>query len=268
MLNLEWILAYIALGVIVGFMAGLLGAGGGGILVPLLTSIFTAQGMSLDNVVHLAVGTSLTCMIVSSAASARAHASRGNVEWQIVCSMAPGIIVGAFLIAQVAAGLESAFISLFFAIFMALVAAQMFLAWQPKPSAKPTTLFEFISVGAGIGSVTALAAVGSGFLTVAYLGYRNIAVKRAIGTAAAIGFSIAISGTVGYIISGWSRTLRAPYTLGFIYVPAFLAIAVTSSVAAPFGAHCSQGLPEKLLKKIFAVIALVLSLKMLLAVTQ
>lgn len=267
MLNLEWILAYIALGALVGFMAGLLGAGGGGILVPLLTAIFTAQGMSLDRVVHLAVGTSLTCMIVSSAASARAHALRGNVEWPIVGSMAPGIIGGALLITQIAAGLESAFISLFFAIFMAVVAAQMFLAWQPKPTTKPPARLEFIGVGAGIGAVTALAAVGSGFLTVAYLGYRNIGVKRAIGTAAAIGFAIAISGTVGYLISGWNRTLGEPYTFGFIYAPAFVGIAIASSIAAPLGARCSQGLPEKLLKRIFAVVALVLSLKMLLSVT-
>jgi len=205
---------------------------------------------------------------VSSAASARAHALRGNVEWRIVGSMVPGIIGGTFLITQVAAGLESAFISLFFAIFMAVVAAQMFLAWQPQPSAKPPARLEFIGVGAGIGAVTALAAVGSGFLTVAYLGYRNMAVKRAIGTAAAIGFAIAISGTVGYLISGWSRTLGEPYTFGFIYAPAFVGIAIASAIAAPVGARCSHGLPEQLLKRIFAAIALVLSLKMLLSVTQ
>ena len=129
MLSIEWIILYIALGVLVGFMAGLLGVGGGGILVPLLTSMFTYRGMSTDNVVHVAVGTSLTCMIISSVASVRAHASQGNVKWYIVRGMAPGIILGAFLITQVAANLKSAFISLFFAIFMALIAAQMFFAW-------------------------------------------------------------------------------------------------------------------------------------------
>jgi len=93
--TLEWILAYIALGTLVGFLAGLLGAGGGGILVPLLTSLFTSQGMNTDTVVHVALGTSLTCMVISSTASVRAHASHGNVEWRIVRGMAPGIIVGA-----------------------------------------------------------------------------------------------------------------------------------------------------------------------------
>ncbi|MEM9008491.1 MAG: sulfite exporter TauE/SafE family protein [Cyanobacteria bacterium P01_F01_bin.86] len=265
MLRIEWITLYIALGALVGFMAGLLGAGGGGILVPLLTSMFTYQGMSTDNVVHVAVGTSLTCMIISSAASARAHASRGNVEWPIVRGMAPGIILGAFLITQGAANLESAFISLFFALFMALIAAQMFFVWHPKPSRKPPTLRGLISVGFGIGSVSALAAVGGGFLTVAYLGYKNVSMKSAVGTASAIGFAIAIAGTVGYVISGWSRTLSDPYTLGFIYLPAFVAISLTSSVVAPYGARCSHGLSEKFLKRIFALIALLLSIKMLMS---
>ncbi|MEO1298029.1 MAG: sulfite exporter TauE/SafE family protein [Cyanobacteria bacterium J06636_16] len=104
-----------------------------------------------------------------------------------------------------------------------------------------------------------------GFLTVAYLGCKNVGMKRAVGTAAAIGFFIAISGTVGYMISGWSKTLSDPYTLGFIYLPAFLAISIASSVTAPYGARCSQKLPEKFLKKIFAIISLVLSVKMLIA---
>lgn len=123
-------------------------------------------------------------------------------------------------------------------------------------------------VGVGIGAVSALAAVGGGFLTVAYLGYRNVAMKSAVGTASAIGFSIAISGTVGYMISGWTKTLSDPYTLGFVYLPAFLTLSIASSVAAPYGAHCSQGLPEKFLKKIFAIISLLLSVKMLISFAQ
>ncbi len=105
--GMEWIVLYIALGSFVGFMAGLLGVGGGGILVPLLTFIFTYQGMSAENVVHLALGTSLTCMIISSTASIRAHASRGAVVWRIVGGMAPGIMLGAFLVTQVAANVNS-----------------------------------------------------------------------------------------------------------------------------------------------------------------
>lgn len=263
--NIEWILLYVVLGAFVGFMAGLLGVGGGGILVPLLASIFTYQSVSAENAVHLALGTALACMIITSAASIRAHSSRGAVAWRAVGGMAPGIILGAFLITQIAAKLNSAYIALLFSMFMALVAAQIFLDWKPKPSQSPTTFGGLIMVGVGIGSVSALAAVGGGFLTVAYLGYKNFEMKKAIGTSSAIGFPIAIAGTVGYIISGWSKTSSDPYTLGFIYVPAFLAISLGSIIAAPYGARCAHGLPEGYLKKIFAVISLILSIKMLVA---
>jgi len=265
MLGIGWILLYIALGSFVGFMGGLLGVGGGGILVPLLASILVYQGIGGDEVVHLALGTSLMCMIISSTASTRAHASQDAVVWKVVGGMAPGIILGALLSTQVAANLNSAYIALFFALFMALVAVQMFVNWKPKPSLKPITFRGLLPVGVAIGSISALAAVGGGFLTVTYLSYKKIGMKRAIGTSSAIGFPIAISGTIGYMISGWSKTLSEPYTIGFIYLPAFLAISITSSIAAPYGARCSHRLPEVYLKKIFAVISLILSLKMLLS---
>ena len=266
--GIEWILLYIVLGAFVGFMAGFLGLGGGGILVPLLASIFIYQGMSVDSVVHLALGTSLACMIISSSASIRAHASRGAVLWQVVRGIAPGIILGTFLTTQVAANINAATIAIFFALFMALIAGQMFFNWQPKPSQKPTSFRGLIFAGVGIGSVSALAAMGGGFLTVAYLGYKNVDMKKAIGTSAAIGFPIAITGTIGYMISGWSKTLSDPYTFGYIYVPAFLAISIASSITAPYGARCSHSLPEAILKKIFAVISLLLSITMLVSFVQ
>jgi uncharacterized membrane protein YfcA len=261
--GIEWIMLYVLLGAFVGFMAGLLGVGGGGILVPLLAAIFTRQGFSADHVVHLALGTSLTCMIVSSTASMRAHAARGAIVWRVVVGMAPGIMVGAFLVTQIAAHINPVSITLFFALFMALVAGQMFLNWQPPPGRTPTTVPGLMTAGVGIGSVSALAAVGGGFLTVAYLGYKNVDMKKAVGTSAAIGFPIAIAGAVGYLISGWSATSGDPNTFGYVYVPAFLAIAVASSVAAPYGVRCSHGLPEAQLKKVFAIVSLLLSIAML-----
>lgn len=266
--DIEWIVLYIALGVFVGFMAGFLGLGGGGILVPLLASIFIYQGMSVDRVVHLALGTSLACMIISSSASIRAHASRDAVVWPVVRGMAPGIIVGAFLTTQVAAYINSTYIAIFFALFMALIAGQMFFNWQPKPSQKPISFRGLIVAGVGIGSVSALAAVGGGFLTVAYLGYKKVEMKQAIGTSAAIGFPIAITGTIGFMMSGWPKTLSDPYTLGYFHVPALLAISIASSITAPYGARCSHSLSEACLKKIFAAISLVLSIKMLVSFVQ
>lgn len=96
-----------------------------------------------------------------------------------------------------------------------------------------------------------------------YLGYKNVEIKKAIGTSAAIGFPIAIAGTIGYTINGWTATLDNPDTFGFIYIPAFLAISITSAIAAPYGARCSHNMPEAKLKKIFAIVCLALSIKML-----
>lgn len=266
--GIEWILVYIALGAFAGFMAGLLGVGGGGILVPLLTFVFSWQHIGMENSVHLALGTSLTCMIISSSASMRAHAARGAVVWKVVAGMAPGIVLGAFAATQVAGHVNATGVAVFFALFMAFVAAQIFLDWRPQPGNKPATMGGLLAAGAGIGSVSALAAVGGGFLTLAYLGYKNVDVKKAIGTSAAIGFPIAVAGAVGYLVSGWSETLDEPHTLGFIYVPAFLAISIASYVAAPLGARCSHNLPEATLKRIFAVISLVLSVTMLLSIIE
>ena len=265
-MSIEWILLYLLLGSFVGFIAGLLGAGGGGILVPLLVTIFTYQGVPIEHVVHLALGTSLACMIISSTASIRAHASLGSVVWKVVYGMAPGIVVGALLITRFAASTNPVYIAIFFSVFMAIVAAQMFFNWKPKASQTPTTCRGLFFVGSGIGAISALAAVGGGFLNVTYLSYKNIEMKKAIGTSAAIGFPIAIAGTLGYMINGWSKTQTDPYTFGFVYIPAFLAISIASVIAAPYGARCAHGLPEKKLKRIFAAISLLLSIKMLYSV--
>lgn len=260
--NIEWILLYFSLGAFVGFMGGLLGVGGGGILVPLLTSTFIYQGLALENVVHLALGTSLASMIISSLSSIRAHALKGTVVWSIAGRIAPGILIGAFVITRIVIQINSTYIAIFFSLFMALIAAQMFMNWQPKTSQTPNTFSSLFIVGTLIGAVSALAVVGGGFLTVMYLSFKNIDMKKAVGTSAAIGLPIAVAGTIGYMINGWSRT-DDPNTFGFVYVPAFLMISISSAIAAPYGVRSSNNLSETHLKKIFAVLSIILSLKML-----
>lgn len=261
-MNIEWIFLFIALGALVGFLAGLLGAGGGGILVPILATIFAHLGTSINLSVHLAIGTALACMIVSSIASSRAHNSRGNIEWKIVISMAPGIICGALLISRFATHVHSTVISLCFSLMMALIAWQYFVDWQPKASSKSSSMAEMMCVGLCIGGISALVAAGSGFLTIIYLGYRSVDIKRAVGTSAAIGLPIAVAGTIGYALGGWSETANYPYTLGFIYVPAFFAISIASYIAAPIGARLALRFSAGNLKKVFAVFALGMSIKM------
>jgi uncharacterized membrane protein YfcA len=182
--------------------------------------------------------------------------------------MAPGIVLGILVITSIASNIHSIYIALFFALFMAFVAMQMFMNWKPKPSNSPSTIRGLFLAGAAIGSVSALAAVGGGFLSVAYMTYKNVELKKAIGTSAAIGLAIAIAGTLGYLISGWSKTSNDAYTFGFIYVPAFVCISISSVFAVSIGTRLTHRLPESSLRKMLAIISLVLSVKMFFSVMK
>jgi len=265
-LGLESILLYCLLGIFVGIAAGLLGIGGGIIIVPSLTTIFLMQGMPVENVVHIALGTSMATIIVTSISSLRAHNKKGAVLWEVVKMIAPGIIIGTFLSTFIAAYLSSFYLAILFSIFMGYVSLQMFLNKKPKPSRKLLgAKVQFFS-GTIIGSISALVSIGGGSLSVPYLIWQNIDAKKAIGTSAAIGFPIAISGTLGYVINGWEYSSLENYMLGFVCLPAFFFIAFFSYFTAPLGVKLSHALPVEVVKKIFAVLLMVLSLKMLFSV--
>ena len=266
MLELEWILSFLVLGSFVGFMAGLLGIGGGGIMVPILTSIFLLQGVAVDNVVHLALGTSMASMVVTSYSSLRAHNSRGAVIWKVVKGMAMGILLGTFLATFLASYLSSLYLAIFFVFFMAFVSFQMFLNKQPNPSRSLAGRTGLFSAGSGIGAISALVSIGGGSLTVPYLTWQNVELKKSIGTSAAIGLPISIAGTLGYLVNGWGHSSVEAYTLGFVNLPAVLLISVTSFFMAPLGARFAHKLPVPILKKIFAVLLVILSIKMLITV--
>ena len=199
MLEIEWILSFLLLGAFVGVMAGLLGIGGGGIMVPILTSIFLAQGVAVDKVVHLALGTSMACIIVTSISSMIAHNSKNAVIWVIVKKMSMGVLLGAFIATFVAAKLNSIFLAGFFSLFMAYVSMQMFRNKKPKPDKNTASSTEVFFAGTGIGAISSLVSIGGGSLTVPYLIWRNVNVRDAVGTSAAIGLPISIAGTLGCI---------------------------------------------------------------------
>lgn len=266
MMSVDWILIYLALGIFVGFMAGLLGIGGGGILVPLLVSIFTYQQFAEEHLVHLALGTSLACMIITASASLRAQAKKGNVHWPLAMGLAPGIMLGAFVMGRYSIAIKPLYIAVFFAVFMSLIAVQMFFNWQPKTAPGTVKFHQQALVGVVIGALSALATVGGGFLTLSYLTYKNIDIKKAIGTSAAIGLPLAIAGTLGYTTSAPSQAIHSPFVLGFVHWPAFCVIGLSSILAAPWGVRCAAQLAPIYLKRAFAVISLVLAAKMLYSV--
>ncbi|WP_020166700.1 MULTISPECIES: sulfite exporter TauE/SafE family protein [Methylotenera] len=262
-MSIELIIAFVLLGIFVGILAGMLGIGGGGVMVPVLTSIFIYQGFPKDSVVHLALGTSMACIALTSFSSMRAHHKNGAVIWPLVKTMSIGMVVGTFSGTFLTAYLSSITLSIIFAAFMGYVAVQMFRTTKIKASSGEINKTELRLVTLGIGATSALVSIGGGSLTVPYLTWRGINVKSAIGISAALGFYISIAGTFGYLINGFINPATTQYSWGYIYLPAVLLVSIPSYFTAPLGAKLTQRLPTQILKKIFGVLLLILSLKML-----
>ncbi|WP_372598047.1 sulfite exporter TauE/SafE family protein [Amphritea sp.] len=262
-MDIGLIIAFIMLGTVVGFLAGLLGIGGGLVMVPVLTSLFIWQGIPQEQVVHLALGTSMASIIITSISSMRAHHKRGGVLWPVLRRIAPGIVAGAFLATFLASVLSSASLGIFFACFLVYASIQMFMNIKPKPSRNLPGTSGLFAAGSVIGSISALVSIGGGTLTVPYLSWHNIDVKKAIGTSAAIGLPISVAGSIGYLVNGLSADLQIDYVFGFIYLPGVILISMMSYFMAPVGAHVAHRLPVPVLKKVFAVLLLGLAIKMI-----
>ncbi|MBS0545349.1 MAG: sulfite exporter TauE/SafE family protein [Proteobacteria bacterium] len=261
-LNVWW-LAYPVLGAVVGFFAGLLGVGGGGIMVPILTTLFVAQGFPFDQVLHMSLGTSMAGIVLTSISSLRAHHQHGAVRWDIFMGITPGILLGTFGGTFIASRVDTVPLAIFFAAFMAYVSLQMLINVKPKPSREIPGRLGLSAAGAGIGGVSALVAIGGGSLSVPFMTWCNVKMQHAIGTSSAIGLPIAVAGTVGYMVNGWGTPGMPAYTLGYIYLPALVLVSAVSMVMAPVGARLAHTLPVPVLKKIFAGVLIALSLKML-----
>lgn len=258
-----WIGSYLLLGLMTGFLAGLFGIGGGAVMVPLLTVMFVAQGFAPDYVVHLALGTSMAAIVPTSIASLRAHNKHGAVLWPAVRGLAPGIVVGTFAATFLAAWLSPRPLAIFFCLFMTYVAVQMVLNRKPDAARELPGLTGLTGAGMGIGSVSALVAIGGGTMTVPFLVWCNVRLQTAIGTSAAVGLPIALAGSLGYILNGWGIPELPAYTLGFVYWPAVLVMAGASFFSAPLGARLAHSLPVATLKKLFAALVILLALQML-----
>jgi uncharacterized membrane protein YfcA len=263
-IEIEFILAFLLLGSVVGFIAGLLGVGGGGIMVPILTVIFLQQGMHINTVMHVALGTSMASIIATSLSSLLAHQKHKAINWRIVKIMSVGVIIGTFSSTFLASHLSSFYLGIFFTAFMGYVAINMLFKKRTNSVVKNTHKSSLLIASTGIGAVSALVSIGGGSLTVPYLTSKNIKINKAIATSAAIGLPISVAGTLGYLINGWSNDVD--YALGFIYLPAVFFISITSFITAPFGAKLAQHLPVYILKKIFALLLISLSLNMLFSI--
>lgn len=253
------VIELLALGCLSGFLAGLLGIGGGMVMVPFLILIFTGRGMDNDYLLKMAVATSLATIMFTSISSLRAHQARGAVRWDIVWRFVPGILVGSLAGPQLARILPGRVMAGIFAVFVAYSAIQMFLDRKPAPSRQLPGVFGMSAVGFVIGILSALVGAGGGFLAVPFMVWCNVAIHQAVGTSAAQGLPIALAGTIGYIVAGWNLKGVPWGALGYVYLPALVPIVITSVLLARYGAATAHRMNVGQLKKAFAFLLFLLA---------
>jgi uncharacterized membrane protein YfcA len=263
-MNIYLIVGLLVLGTFTGFCAGLLGVGGGMLMVPFLTLLFSALGFPDEAIVHMAIATSMATIVFTSVSSVRAHSQRGAVRWDIVWRLAPGILFGGMVGAgKVFAILKTGWLSLMFAVFVGYSAVRML---QKRKIAADRTLPGtpgMVAAGAGIGFVSSLVGAGGAFVSVPFMTRRNVPIHHAVGTSAALGFPIAMASVAGYVWSGLRYTDLPPGSLGYIYLPALALIAAASVCTAPFGARMAHRMNMEQLRRVFAVLLLCLAIYML-----
>lgn len=254
------ILELLFLGTVTGFLAGLLGIGGGMVLVPFITFIVSQRGIHPDLAVKMAIATSMATIVFTSIASVRAHHKRGAVSWALVATLAPGIVLGS-AVASIGffSFLKGSYLAIFFGLFVAFSATQMLFNRKPKPTRQMPSASGQLVAGTGIGMLSGLVGAGGGFISVPFMTWCNVPIHNAVATSAALGFPIALANVVGYAISGQGVSGLPDSSLGYIWLPATGVIAMASFFTAPIGARASHSLPVSALKRVFASLLYVLA---------
>jgi uncharacterized membrane protein YfcA len=253
-MDISLIIAFLILGAATGFAAGLLGIGGGMLLVPFITFLLVAKEFPKDLIIHMAIATSLATIMFTSVSSVRAHHKRGAVSWSIVKLLAPGILVGSWVGPWIGKQLSATGLALFFALFVAFSATQMLLDKKPAPSRDLPRMPGMLGAGGIIGVLSGLVGAGGGFVSVPFMTWCNVKIHNAVATSAALGFPIALAGTLSNIYYGMKTPGLPDGSLGFIYLPALLVISIASVMTAPLGARTAHNLPVKSLKRVFAIV--------------
>ncbi|GAB2788977.1 sulfite exporter TauE/SafE family protein [Halomonas shantousis] len=257
---------YLVLGVFAGILAGLFGVGGGLIIVPVLVYSFTAQGMAPEVLTHLAVGTSLATIVFTSINAILAHHRKGAVRWPLVKWMTLGILVGSALGALTASYIAGPHLQTIIGIFAICMALQLTFEWRPKGgdgAYRPPGRAWLGSGGAVIGWASSIFGIGGGSLTVPFLLWRNLPMQQAVGTSSACGLPIAIVGALSFMWVGWGEAELPEGSLGYVYLPALVGIALTSMLSARLGARLAHRLSARVLKRLFALLLLCVGLSFL-----
>ncbi|MDK6079872.1 sulfite exporter TauE/SafE family protein [Massilia varians] len=258
-MDLTLILALLAMGTFGGFAAGLLGIGGGMVLVPFITMIFTARGFAPELTIHMAIATSLATILFTSLSSVRAHHQHGAVLWPVVKLLAPGILLGSWIGPWIGKQMDSTVLAAFFGVFVAFSATQMLIGKKPAASRALPGAPGMFATGGLIGTLSGIVGAGGGFVSVPFMTWCGVRIHNAVATSAALGFPIALSGTLSNIWFGWGEPGLPDYSLGFIYLPALAIIVLASVTMAPVGARTAHKMPVRQLQKVFAVILYLLA---------
>ncbi len=254
-LDPQLVLELLLLGACTGFLAGLLGIGGGMLLVPFLTLIFSHRGVAPGLAVKMAIATSMATILFTSIASVRAHHARGAVRWDLVRRLVPGIVCGGLLSgAALFSLLKGAALAGLFALFVLFSATQMLVNRKPRPSRQMPGPLGATVAGGLMGLVAGLVGAGGAFMSVPFMSWCNVSMANAVATSAALGFPIALANTAGYVLAGWQLPSALPGAVGYLVLPALAVIAAASVLTAPLGARCAHTMNTQHLKKVFAVL--------------
>lgn len=248
------VVVFVVLGAIVGFLAGLLGIGGGMTMVPLLTFVFARQGFAPEHVVHMAIATATATILFTSIASTREHQRHRAILWPVVAGLAPGVIVGSLVGPQIVGVMSTVLLSTFFGLFVLAAATNIWLDRQPKPTHKLPGRGGLLAVGGGIGLIASMVGAGGAFITVPFMTACNVPMRNCVATSAALGLPVAAAATIGFIFAGISQTGLPPHTIGYVHLPALFVIVAASVISAPFGARAAHRWPVKTLKRAFAFV--------------
>ena len=257
--------AYMVLGAIAGMLAGLFGIGGGIIVVPVLVLAFNLQGINPEIVFYMAIATSLANIIFTSLSAIRTHHKKAAIEWYLVKPIAVGMLGGSFIGVNTALTIPAIYLQASFGAFAIFLSLRMMFSQLGAGTLRlPGTLGLGVT-GAFIGWVSVLFGIGGGNLLVTWLSNRQLVIQKAVATASACGFAIAIAGAGSNAILGWGNPMLPPHSLGYIYLPALLGIVSTSFVAAAYGSMLAHQLSPQLLKRLFACMLLLMGLRMLIS---
>lgn len=257
------IFSFLALGLVAGVLAGMLGIGGGVVVVPALIWLFHREGLNEQIIPHLAIGTSLATIVFTSLSAIYAQHKRRAIDWPIVRLLAPATLLGGFASGYLAGFIPAETLKTIFALFLLLVGIQFILNWKPAPHWRLPGRGGLWGSGLSIGALSALLGIGGGNITVPFLHACNLELKRAIAISTALGFPIALFGAAGFVLSGWHNAALPASTLGYVSLPALTAIASVSIMMAPLGVRLSHELPVKKLKQVFGLLVLAISISML-----